>query len=83
MYEWLPWIDGTLAEVPDSNADRRKWLEHRLAGFERVANTYREKLVELYGEERGSKVKWAEAFEGCEYGGSLDSETIARLFPVG
>ena len=83
MYEWLPWIAGTIDEVPESNADRRKWLEHRLGGFERVADTYRDKLIELYGEERGSRVKWAEAFEGCEYGGELTQERIAKLFPVG
>jgi LmbE family N-acetylglucosaminyl deacetylase len=81
MYEWLPSIGGTIDDVPESNADRRKWLEHRLVGFERVADTYRGKLVELYGEERGSKVKWAEGCEGCEYGGALDRDAIAKLFP--
>ncbi len=81
MYEWLPWIAGHIDEVPESNADRREWVEHRLQGFVRVADNYRSKLVELYGEERGRKVKYAEGFEGCEYGGALNEENIPVLFP--
>src|SRR5690606_31898116 len=26
FYEWLPWIDGRLAEVPADSAARREWL---------------------------------------------------------
>ena len=74
-------IAGNLEEVPESNTDRRKWLEHRLGRFVSVADSYRDKLVELYGEEHGSQVKYAEAFEGCEYGGSLDGNAIGRLLP--
>jgi LmbE family N-acetylglucosaminyl deacetylase len=81
MYEWLPWIAGNLEEVPESNADRRKWLEHRLGRFMNVADQYRDKLVELYGKERGRQVKFAEGFEGCEYGGTLNGNAIGRLFP--
>jgi hypothetical protein len=55
--------------------------EHRLAEFERVADTHRDKLIELYGDERGSRVKWAEGFEGSEYGGSLTKQNIPTLFP--
>ena len=81
MYEWLPWIAGNLDEVPEGNAERRRWLEHRLDRFIGVADTYREKLIELYGEEQGSQVKHAEGFEACEYGGNLDEFNIRRLFP--
>jgi N-acetylglucosamine malate deacetylase 1 len=81
MYEWLPWIAGNLEEVPEGTAERRKWLEHRLAGFERVAETYRDTLVALYGEAHGKQVRYAEAFEGCEYGGTLTPAAIKRLYP--
>jgi LmbE family N-acetylglucosaminyl deacetylase len=43
MYEWLPWHDGRLAEVPKSPEARREWLAHerpslvRGAGGERSA----------------------------------------------
>ncbi len=81
MYEWLPYNGGTLDQVPGSVQDRRKWLEHRLAGFEAVANRYRELLVQRYGEKRGAKTRYAEAFEGCEYGSALTKEKINTLFP--
>jgi LmbE family N-acetylglucosaminyl deacetylase len=81
FYEWLPWNAGNLDEVPESNSDRRKWIERRLSRFEQIADTYRDKLVERYGKEKGSKVKHAEAFEGCEYGSRLTEEKIPVLFP--
>ena len=81
MYEWLPYNGGRLAEVPESPQDRRSWLEHRMGQYEAIADRYRELLVERYGEERGSKVRFAEAFEPCEYGSRLTEERIPVLFP--
>ncbi len=46
-----------------------------------TANRWRAKLVELYGEEQGKKVRYAEAFEICEYGRRPGSEELRRLFP--
>jgi LmbE family N-acetylglucosaminyl deacetylase len=53
-----------------------------------IADAARAKLIELYGQEVGSKVKYAEAFEVCEYGRpagkdkqSLSPEEIQVLFP--
>ncbi len=40
-----------------------------------------DKLVELYGEQRGRQVRYAEAFEICEYGRQPDEDEIRRLFP--
>jgi len=66
-------------------AESRELFRRRYAD---VANTAREKLIELYGQEVGSKVKYAEAFELCEYGRptsdtkrSLSAEEIKTLFP--
>jgi hypothetical protein len=47
-----------------------------------VANQYRERLVELYGAERGRQLRYAEAFELSEYGGQLPPDELERLFPV-
>ena len=54
--------------------------------FANTANVAREKLIELYGEEIGSKVKYAEVFEVCEYGRGggriqLSAEELRTLFP--
>ncbi len=82
MYEWLPYNRGILGLVPKGNAERRKWLgETWKPIWSGIADTYREKLVELYGPERAAKVKFAEAFEGCEYGARLTRENMKELFP--
>jgi len=49
--------------------------------FAELANRYRDKLVELYGEEMGKKVQYAEAFEICEYGRQPGRDELRRLFP--
>lgn len=36
--------------------------------YARTAAKYRKALIEQYGEERGSRIRFAEAFEICEYG---------------
>ena len=38
--------------------------------------------IELYGEEAGKRVKYAEAFEICEYGRRPSKEEILKLFPI-
>jgi len=80
MYEWLPYNRGTLNQVPASDADRRKWLgETRKPAFD--ANPYREKLIELYGTEKGSKISYCEAFQDSGYGTKLTKENLGYYFP--
>lgn len=82
VYEWLPWNGGYLAEVPSEASARRSWLRNRLdQRLQRDAHTYRHKLITSYGVIHGATIKYAEAFEGCEYGAPLDATAIARLFP--
>jgi LmbE family N-acetylglucosaminyl deacetylase len=49
--------------------------------FASTANRFRAKLRELYGEQQGNAVKFAEAFEISEYGRRPNAEEIRRLFP--
>jgi N-acetylglucosamine malate deacetylase 1 len=80
MYEWLPYNRGALSEVPASDAERRKWLgDTRKKAFD--ANPYREKLIELYGSERGAAVRYCEAFQDSGYGTKLTKENINYYFP--
>ncbi|MFB6136318.1 MAG: PIG-L deacetylase family protein [Halobacteriaceae archaeon] len=82
VYEWLPWVDDELDAVPDGDDERREWLaETWLPRFEAVADRHRDELVARYGEERGNEVRYAEAFEGCEYGAPLTDDAAERLFP--
>jgi hypothetical protein len=46
-----------------------------------TADHHRQKLIQLYGEELGKKVRYAEAFEICEYGRQPNAEELRRLFP--
>jgi LmbE family N-acetylglucosaminyl deacetylase len=82
VYEWLPFNRGELDKVPAGDAERRSWLARTmLRSSSEIADKYRDLLVKLYGPERGSRVRYAEAFEGCEYGTPLTSEAVQRLFP--
>jgi N-acetylglucosamine malate deacetylase 1 len=49
--------------------------------FASTAKRFRAKLRELYGEQQGDAVKFAEAFEISEYGRRPNAEEIRRLFP--
>jgi LmbE family N-acetylglucosaminyl deacetylase len=82
MYEWIPYNRGVLDEVPTSATERKEWLgAQRNPVYAEIADKFRDRLVELYGEERGRAVRYAEAFEGCEYGAGYDAEQIRGLFP--
>jgi len=80
MYEWLPFNAGILDQVPKTDAERRVWL-----GKQRIENSnadeYRDKLVELYGKDKGSKVKYCEAFQDSGYGTRLTKENLKQYFP--
>jgi len=63
-------------------AGRKAWLRERWEkrqGGE--ADRFRESLIKWYGPERGAAVRFAEAFEICEYGRQPKPEEIKILFP--
>ena len=81
FFEWIPYNMG-MADVPTGEAERRAWLRKAIELFYlNTADKYRDLLVREYGPERGQKVRYAEAFEGCEYGTRLTQEMIPTLFP--
>lgn len=79
FYEWLPWLDGKLDSVPKDKAARKEWLAKERAGA--INPAVRASLVKYYGADAGAKVKYAEAFEICEYGSRPTEADIKRLFP--
>jgi LmbE family N-acetylglucosaminyl deacetylase len=82
FYEWNPWLFGYLDEVPQDPAARLAWTRKRTEDrYSQVANRFRSKLIELLGEERGRAVKFAEAFEVCEYGSQPSREELLAIFP--
>jgi LmbE family N-acetylglucosaminyl deacetylase len=76
------WQASTLPNVPKEDQKRQEYL---LTLFKQrnadIANKYRNKLVELYGKEKGTKIKYAEAFELCQYGRQPTILELKALFP--
>ncbi len=99
VYEWLPYNEGEIDEVPESPQARFEWLKGMeitwdttdaevmaakrgyAVRFAKTAARFRKELIGKYGEERGSKVRYAEAFELCEYGKQPTEEEIKEMFP--
>ena len=81
VYEWLPYNRNVLDQVPEGEQERRTWLMEFM-GYRsgQVADRYRQQLIDRYGEGRGKAVRFAEAFEACEYGASLDADQVESLF---
>ena len=47
-----------------------------------IADLYRERLVTLYGPERGQKIQYAEAFQLGQYGRQAPLDELKRMFPT-
>jgi len=73
---------GSLPKDPAGwEARRRKVREEFRAHFAGRADRFRRELVKTYGAGRGRAVRYAEAFEICEYGRRPDEAELRRLFP--
>lgn len=76
---------GHLRPLPDEPEAREQRRRDTREAFKRrfaaVADKHRDRLIALYGEEAGKKVRYAEAFEICEYGRRVSDEELRQLFP--
>ncbi|MCH8831023.1 MAG: hypothetical protein IID45_15735 [Planctomycetes bacterium] len=82
FYEWLAFNHHYEKELPAGENARREWLgEWYRKRIAPLAENYRDKIVATYGESQGSRVRWIEAFEICEYGAPLTAEKRLKLFP--
>lgn len=80
MYEWLPWIGHYLEQVPKDKNERIKWLAKQRAGT--ITPEIKASLEKWYGKDKAAQVKYAEAFEVCEYGAQPNDEELKKLFPM-
>ena len=78
FYEWLPWVDGQLHEVPAGAEERRAWLERQLQRLPPPAVAAA--LSERYGADAAG-VEHAEGYELCEYGRQPSREELDKLLP--
>jgi LmbE family N-acetylglucosaminyl deacetylase len=80
FYEWLPWVAGTLADVPKDPGERKAWLKRTRTREAPAA--VRASLVKWYGAEKGKAARYYETFEICEYGTQPNEARIRQLFPM-
>lgn len=78
-------VSGHEGLIPKNEAERaashRRIRDRFRRRFEATADKYRPKLIELYGQKKGKNVKYAEAFELCEYGRRPSTDELKKLFP--
>ncbi len=84
IYEWMPWLSGTLDQVPEDKVERKEQLRQRFMARAEAGVTpeKRAALEKWYGKEQGSKFKYVESFEICEYGKQPTEQEIRELFPM-
>jgi len=80
FYEWLPWVDGRLDQVPKDPEARRKWVASQRV--RPISAATLAALTKWYGENRAKQARYVESFELCEYGRQPDDNEIRRLFPM-
>ena len=78
FYEWLPWVGGNLDAVPKDPAARKAWLRDAQP---QPSAAVRTALVKWYGADQAKTIRYAEAFEICEYGMRPDDAMLRKLFP--
>jgi hypothetical protein len=82
MFEWLPYNQNELSEVPLGEAGRRHWLRDKYVARQRPQlERYRAETVAAYGAERSKKIEWVEPYEVSEYARPLTPELRKKLFP--
>lgn len=97
VYEWLPYSRGETAPIDSSERIRWLWdgitesstddevldVKHNRipARAAKTAARFREELVERYGADKGNEIRFAEAFQMCEYGTTLSIQELNELFP--
>ncbi len=77
-FEWLKGMEITKDTTDEEVMAAPRGYSVRYA---KTAARFRKELIERYGEEKGSKVRYAEAYEVCEYGSQLTEELNKKLFP--
>jgi N-acetylglucosamine malate deacetylase 1 len=77
--------NGSAELMPDDTEKQKQRHQQVRDGFARrsasIVERFRSKLPDWYPQSETSKIKYAEAFEICEYGTQPNKEELKRLFP--
>lgn len=90
VYEWLPYTEfETVPETPEERFEwlkgmdlSKKYTDKEIMAlprgwavrFAKTAARFRKELIKTYGKKRGKKIRFAEAYQVCEYGSPMTSE---------
>lgn len=90
VYEWLPytygedvpedeaerfeWLKGMNITSETTDDEVMAATRGYAVQYAKKAARFRKELIEQYGTERGSKIRYAEAYEVCEYGSPITDE---------
>jgi LmbE family N-acetylglucosaminyl deacetylase len=80
IFEWIPFIEGYLQDVPKEKGERLPWLK-MLWGNPSNVNQFLPQLKEKVALEAFNAIHHIEAFERCENGGRLTDENVKILIP--
>ena len=96
VYEWLPytheetvpegeaerfeWLKGMQITADTTDEEVMSASRGYAVRFAKTAARFRRELIEKYGEERGCRVRYAEAFELSEYGRQPSKAMAEELF---
>lgn len=79
--ERFEWLKGMKITTDTTDEEIMAAPRGYAVRFAKTAARFRKQLIERYGEEKGSKIRYAEAFQICEYGMQPDEELKKMLFP--
>jgi len=81
FFEWLAYNHGYEEELPHGDDERfgflLNWYQRHLRP---MADVYRDRLVETYGQQRGAAIEYAEVYEVSEYAAALTVDLRRRYF---
>ncbi len=82
VFEWLPYEEGILDQVPAGEQDKIVWLrgwyrKHMLGRAER----FRDDLIVAFGSQRGGEIEFCEVYEISDYAAAADPARREELFP--
>ena len=72
---------GMPQDTAGKEARRKQVHDFFASRFAATADRFRSRLAEWYGADRAAGIRYAEAFEICEYGRQPTKEEIRQLFP--
>ncbi|HUX57050.1 MAG TPA: PIG-L family deacetylase [Bacteroidales bacterium] len=80
FFEWLPWTEGILDQVPSGKEEKLKFLAKRW--YQPVSELEKSCLNKWYGEPRSNKVIYAETYRYTPYSKHPSDEETRKLFPM-